>query len=325
MAGLLATARGALLNEPTGGDPAVIHPALDGEPWTQWASSARAQSLLADALSGLRVRAALKPERARIERWSSAANAWVDWVELQRPPESYFVQQLEWVDAQLPLRESRSAEIVAQVSSALPFLLAVAAVPWERRARSLEFLAAALALQQALQQRVKHMLGCARPHHLRPGLMPHVEVPGHASLPSGHAGESHLAAALIGHWIRRRAPRDSRPLMLDRMAMRVAENRVVAGVHFPVDSVAGRLLGQAVFRHLRGLCGDADASPSLARFGLADEALAGKGSWSQQADAQPQDVDGLSRWPLCKLEQSPVAVDVSDDWRRLWQLACEEW
>ncbi|MBN8502977.1 MAG: phosphatase PAP2 family protein [Burkholderiales bacterium] len=244
---------------------------------------------------------------------------------MQRPPEAFFARQVEAVDALLPLRESRSGEIIAQAGAAMPFLLAVAAVPWERRPRSLEFLAAALAFQQALQQRVKHMLGCARPHHLRPDLMPHVEVPGHASLPSGHAGESHLVAALIGHWMRRRFTRDPRPAMLDRMALRIAENRVVAGVHFPVDSMAGRLLGQAVFRHLRTLCDDKDAQACCARFGLPGEDASELGAWMEQVDAEAPDIDQIGAWPLCGFLDSAHAVDPSQDWRLLWQLACEEW
>jgi hypothetical protein len=42
--------------------------------------------------------------------------------------------------------------------------------------------------------------------------------------------------------------------MLMRQASRIATNRTVAGVHFPIDSVAGGLLGLTLADHVHAMC-----------------------------------------------------------------------
>ena len=41
---------------------------------------------------------------------------------------------------------------------------------------------------------------------------------------------------------------------IDRQAARISTNRVIAGVHFPVDSMAGRMLGEAIGEFFVGRC-----------------------------------------------------------------------
>ena len=84
----------------------------------------------------------------------------------------------------------------------------------------------------------------ARPSQLWPELMPQVQVPGHASFPSGHATQAHTAAIIL------RAVATGVVLSVDditaRLTQRIARGREVLGLHYPSDSAAGALLAEGV-------------------------------------------------------------------------------
>jgi hypothetical protein len=72
-------------------------------------------------------------------------------------------------------------------------------------------------------------------------------TPSHGTLPSGHSTEAHIVALLLAKLLAG-APTPPPDLallreQLMRQAARIAINRTVAGVHFPVDSAAGQMLG----------------------------------------------------------------------------------
>ena len=89
-----------------------------------------------------------------------------------------------------------------------------------------------------------------------PSLMPPIEVPGHASFPSGHSTQSHLMALCLAEVMPKEASLGTDPKShqhdpafgpLQRLAERVARNREVLGVHYPSDSEAGKHLANATF------------------------------------------------------------------------------
>ena len=83
-----------------------------------------------------------------------------------------------------------------------------------------------------------------------------IETPGHGSWPSGHATEAFAVAVLLEALMNAAPGAGSPPNgslnheQLQRLAARIATNRVVAGVHYPVDSACGRLLGTALAEFL---------------------------------------------------------------------------
>jgi acid phosphatase (class A) len=77
-----------------------------------------------------------------------------------------------------------------------------------------------------------------RPSVLRPDIEPVIEVPHHPAYPSGHSTQSHFLAFLLADII----PEKKRQLLLD--ADSISKNREIAGLHYPSDTEAGRLLAR---------------------------------------------------------------------------------
>jgi membrane-associated phospholipid phosphatase len=98
-----------------------------------------------------------------------------------------------------------------------------------------------------------------RPSQLCPALLPPIEVPGHASLPSGHSTQAHLMAwcmvdVLTGASRTTQNPplaasAPQAPSLIDvlwTLADRIARNREIAGLHYPSDTAAGVKLAKLV-------------------------------------------------------------------------------
>jgi membrane-associated phospholipid phosphatase len=178
-----------------------------------------------------------------------------------RPPESVFHAQLAFLRSYADLRLDRAAEIAAQTTSVLPFFASIAFLRGDAKRWTFELLEAVLQLARFVEYRVKHALACRRPHEFSAQVQPIIQTPGHGALPSGHATESFAVAVVLARLLHAAAipagppenptdPQADPPYktngyrwQLVRLATRIAINRTVAGVHFPIDSVAGAVLG----------------------------------------------------------------------------------
>jgi hypothetical protein len=56
--------------------------------------------------------------------------------------------------------------------------------------------------------------------------------------------------------VRARRDTEAARVAMLRQAARIATNRVIAGVHFPIDSMVGRMLGVALGEYFLGRCGE---------------------------------------------------------------------
>jgi len=193
---------------------------------------------------------------------SQSTNAKI--VTLAAPYRDEFVQQLEQVFAFADLRAERSGEILSQVVPQTAYWSAIAALTPERHRYTLELLGIGLRFAMMVVMRFKLMLNCPRPGEYTPLVQPMVLTPGYSAYPSGHATEAYFAAELLAalHEVANNIAGvdPAKPVasslrgQLKRLAYRVAENRVVAGLHFPVDSLAGQLLGGAMARYFIWSC-----------------------------------------------------------------------
>ena len=109
-----------------------------------------------------------------------------------------------------------------------------------------------------VHMRVKHALACRRPIEYSAQVQPMILTPAHGALPSGHATETFAAAFVLWKLLGKTGDDEKRwGKQLMRLAARVAINRTVAGVHFPVDSAAGAILGITLGRYLLARCSGA--------------------------------------------------------------------
>lgn len=83
-----------------------------------------------------------------------------------------------------------------------------------------------------------------RPTQLEDRLTTVITIPGHASYPSGHAGQAISAAMLLG--MVDPAHKDD----YDAAALSIARGREVAGVHYPSDKEASRILAEHIIPEL---------------------------------------------------------------------------
>lgn len=165
-------------------------------------------------------------------------------------------------------REDRLPEILAQAANIMPFFYNLTGLDPQRAPITANLLQMAQQWATPLIMALKNQLGCLRPFQVSSRIVPVIDTPAHGSLPSGHAAIASLVAALLRNLLfdddlapSKNGLTHPKVLQIDRLARRIAHNRVVAGVHFPVDSRAGYGLGLQLGAHLVGLASGSGKQP----------------------------------------------------------------
>jgi hypothetical protein len=240
-----------------------------------------------------------------------------------RPTPAVFKSQLKFLDEYSDLREDRASEILSELGPQYAFWSSVVYLHPDRTKKTIELLDAALRLANFVEMRIKHALACRRPIELSSQVQPLIITPGHGSFPSGQSTENHMIARILWE-LRGGGAVLGEQLM--REAARIAVNRTVAGVHFPVDTAAGQVLGLALARYFiqRAKGGgqqfkawrfDGERYPGGLDFDFHDFYDAETGSERADPAIDPPYVDPIaSQAP----ERSPLL-------RWLWTEAAKEW
>jgi membrane-associated phospholipid phosphatase len=169
-------------------------------------------------------------------------------------------QQLIFLDTYADLRGDRASEILSQEGGAVTFMASIPFLHPSRTPWTLELLAAALRLANFTEMRFKHALACRRPNEYSPQVQPMILTPSHGTLPMCHATEAFITAFVLWNVLYYSGIEPYRGdavnwgTQLMRLAARVAVNRIVAGVHFPVDAAAGMVLGLTLGQYFVNRC-----------------------------------------------------------------------
>lgn len=242
---------------------------------------------------------------------------------VKRPAMDVFAAQLKQMRNYMDQQPERAPEILNQAALPPDYLGSIIGLTARNR-RVLELMNVTLGIAGSVSMIPKHHLACRRPGDIGSRVLPMLPTPDHGSFPSGHATEAFAVATVLSGLVRsdvgqRHFPAGEKLVaLLLKQAERIAVNRTVAGLHYPIDSWAGAALGTVVGRIILAKCGepditvqrfDYDAKPEsdflLAEF-LDPEVAHANGLVT--AEALPVDGSALFQWlwSEAKAELSPA-------------------
>ncbi len=136
-------------------------------------------------------------------------------------------------------RLDRLTEILAQDKHASRYFCNMFMLGEGARPNTYILLLTAFAVGSMVALHFKYLHQRPRPVQLYPGLVPPLPTPGHSAYPSGHGLQSYLAAKCLA------LVHPPLGAAAEKLAGRIAENREIAGLHYPSDQIASQqLVGQ---------------------------------------------------------------------------------
>lgn len=197
-----------------------------------WHPAYLAQAVLAE-FSALPI----NPQRTAIDRSSAIAEipAWLsadpdDWDRAGTNLDGELKILMAFADSHRRLRQT---EIMAQAEDATAFWANLLMASPVTRPATWTLIEIGQAVGMMVAMHFKRKYSRPRPVEVYPALMPMLLTPPHASYPNAHALQSLLMSGLL-----KKAVPQGLHLPLDALALRVGQNREIAGVHYPSDRTA---------------------------------------------------------------------------------------
>ena len=206
---------------------------------------------------------------------------------------------------------------MAQIDPQYAFWSSIIYMHPDRTRRTFELVNMVLQFCVYVEMRLKHDLACWRPVEYNAQVQPMITTPGHGSFPSGHATQAYAVAHVLTSLLELTRPHTVIE-QLERQAARIATNRVVAGVHFPVDSIAGRMLGVALGEFFVGRC--AGNKTTMGRKFIA-AGIDGARDTDFNPFSNSQDLTGSAFYS----EAAGANIDQSNLLKHVWEAAEDEW
>ena len=149
-----------------------------------------------------------------------------------------------------PDRPDRFNEILSQHSGdgAIGYFLGMLMIDPARMPATHLLIRFARRLGEHVAMCLKGEFRCPRPSQICSAIVPMIDPPATPSFPSGHS----LQAALIARCLEATRPPMQPPNLLNDLAVRIGENRIIAGLHYHQDHVIGRAIGQWIYDQLLG-------------------------------------------------------------------------
>ncbi len=167
-------------------------------------------------------------------------------LEVDRTANVFWQKQTDVLRAQKWYRDDRLGEIVLQQSDILSFLGLAVPLSAQSHPMTAMLLDIVQDIAFSIGAKFKDVFAMPRPEVIAPDIAPIIQTPAHSAFPAGHAIEAFSAAKILGALYPDRYPN------LRLLAARVAENRSFAGVHYPIDSHAGAILGDILGQVILG-------------------------------------------------------------------------
>ncbi|MEP7303750.1 MAG: phosphatase PAP2 family protein [Caldimonas sp.] len=182
-----------------------------------------------------------------------------DLVVITRPTDAMAAAQAQLVLAAADHRNAQREQILAQCEGMPGFFLAERGIGLQTKASTVELLLVMAETLECILHAMKHTFAVKRPVSYET-VVPMIEAPQHFSFPGGH---SSLAFALF--WFLNEAGVLPGPYSahLLNLALIVSQNRVVAGVHYPMDTIGGAVLGIGLASWMKSLLFYPDKTTAL--------------------------------------------------------------